>query len=344
MAVGNDVPLQESVHYLSNRHLVTNTGMNEQYAESSAFTIPAELDGVEIFVRVTGFAVGYNPFAVDSSKVHISTTGQQPTGQFTGGTATVTGTPTVGSTLTGSYAGFNPTPTGATWQWLRNGSPIAGATSPTYLLVAADAGTSISVRVTVSAAGYASAVRTSAAVSVVGATPPTTFPDVAHDSTFFTQVEWLYAQGITTGMGDGTGNFGATQPIQRQAIAAWFYRAAGSPDFTPPATPTFADVPLGHPFHKEIEWLYAKGITGGMNPGAPAGQLVFGTAAPIERQAVAAWLYRATGSPAFTPGAPSFPDAPRSNNFFKEISPVDPPDSYSDIGRITIEPIRPAPE
>ncbi|MGO9247849.1 MAG: hypothetical protein ACLQQB_10730 [Solirubrobacteraceae bacterium] len=59
------------------------------------------------------------------------------------------GTPAVGSTLTctkGSWTG-GPTPAFA-YEWLRNGSPIAGASANTYVVQSADQGTGLSCAVT----------------------------------------------------------------------------------------------------------------------------------------------------------------------------------------------------
>jgi hypothetical protein len=54
---------------------------------------------------------------------------------------TVTGTNTVGQTLTGTNATFSGSGTvGVTRQWTRNGSPIPGATGATYELQEADVG------------------------------------------------------------------------------------------------------------------------------------------------------------------------------------------------------------
>ena len=72
----------------------------------------------------------------------------------------VTGTATVGSTLTsttGTWTG-SPTPT-FTYQWRRNGVAIGGATASTYLIDALDVGTSVTCQVTATnARGSAAAV------------------------------------------------------------------------------------------------------------------------------------------------------------------------------------------
>lgn len=59
----------------------------------------------------------------------------------------VTGTPTVGQTLTTTNGTWDGAPT-FTRQWVRGSQPIAGATALTYVLVSADAGFHIFCRVT----------------------------------------------------------------------------------------------------------------------------------------------------------------------------------------------------
>ena len=56
----------------------------------------------------------------------------------------VTGTGTVGQTLTCTNGNWTYVPTTYTYQWMRGATPIAGATASTYVLVAADSGTSVS--------------------------------------------------------------------------------------------------------------------------------------------------------------------------------------------------------
>ena len=129
---------------------------------------------------------------------------------------------------------------------------------------------------------------------------------------FCADIEWLSNAGITGGFGDG--GFHPAAAVTRQSVAAFLYRYAGKPAFLPPLQPTFADVPLTHPFFLEIEWLAHSGITGGFADGG------FHPAAPVTRQSMAAFLYRYAGSPAFAPPpAPTFGDVPTNHRFFVEI-------------------------
>ena len=113
-----------------------------------------------------------------------------------------------------------------------------------------------------------------------------TFADFASGSVFFADIEWLACVGITTGWGDGTFRPGAF--ITREAMAAFLYAFAGSPDFDAPAVPTFADVPASSSFCRQVEWLVASGITTGWDDGT------FRPGLPITREATAAFLHRAS--------------------------------------------------
>ncbi len=60
----------------------------------------------------------------------------------------------VGDVLTASPGDWTPAPTKTTYQWYRGSSKLSGKTTPTYTAVAADAGQTLKVTVTVSATGY----------------------------------------------------------------------------------------------------------------------------------------------------------------------------------------------
>lgn len=111
------------------------------------------------------------------------------------------------------------------------------------------------------------------------------FSDLAPGDKFYREINWLAAQGITTGYSDGT--FRPTDDISREAIAAFFYRAAGSPSTSSPRSAPFGDVGRNDKFAKEILWLSNSGITTGYSNGT------FQPYDDVSREATAAFLYRA---------------------------------------------------
>jgi hypothetical protein len=139
------------------------------------------------------------------------------------------------------------------------------------------------------------------------------FSDVPASRAFAREIEWLASTGITSGFGDGT--FRPLGTVNRDAMAAFLYRFAGKPAFTPPATSPFSDLTPSTPFYKEITWLASTGITGGFSDGT------FRPSGTVNRDAMAAFLYRFAGRPPFTPPATSpFSDMTPSTPFYKEIT------------------------
>lgn len=82
------------------------------------------------------------------------------------------GTPVFNDTLSVSTGTWSPTPNTHSYQWKRDGSVISGATSPTYKLVTADVGKSITVDVSGVLTGYPQAPQVSGAVIPGGAPMP----------------------------------------------------------------------------------------------------------------------------------------------------------------------------
>ena len=78
----------------------------------------------------------------------------------------ISGTATVGHTLTASPGTWSVTSPTLAYRWNRAGAPIDGATAASYSPVAADAGRAITVTVTASAPGTTPGVATSAAITV----------------------------------------------------------------------------------------------------------------------------------------------------------------------------------
>ena len=114
-----------------------------------------------ITVKVTGTKTGYTSVAKTSAKTKAIAKGT-----LTAAVPTITGTASVGSTLTAKPGTWT---SGSTfkYQWLREGNTISGATSSSYKLVSADASKTISVRVTGSKTGYMSTSKVSATVTAL---------------------------------------------------------------------------------------------------------------------------------------------------------------------------------
>ncbi|RIJ78058.1 hypothetical protein D1871_04295 [Nakamurella silvestris] len=113
------------------------------------------------------------------------------------------------------------------------------------------------------------------------------FTDYAPGSQFFDEVQWVATKKISTGNSATGLKFGATSTIERQALAAWFYRLKHNGTVAPACTvKPFTDVTTGNPFCGEIAWLKAQGITNGFTDGS------FHPSDDISRAALAAWFYR----------------------------------------------------
>jgi len=125
-------------------------------------------------------------------------------------------------------------------------------------------------------------------------TAPATSPflDVSTDSPFYKEIAWAASEGIADGTAvDGGFEFRPAESVTREAMAAFLYRAHGSPAFTPPVTSPFVDVAPSDPFYAEIAWLQARGISDGTDVGN--GNREFRPTEPVRREAMAAFLFRA---------------------------------------------------
>jgi hypothetical protein len=144
------------------------------------------------------------------------------------------------------------------------------------------------------------------------------FLDVPRQSSFFDAVCWLATEGIVrtdelTAYSEGEGT--AYRPgdrATRAATALMLYRTAGAPRFSVPKTSPFQDVSPSDPAYRAIAWLASRDIISGTT---------FEPETTISRGQAADWLYRFTGSPAFTaPEQSPFSDVVPSHSLYQAIA------------------------
>lgn len=138
---------------------VASTEVRVDEGEWTAYTAPLVLDDDAHVVDFRATDVAGNVSTVGD----VSLDGVAPTPVTA---PTVTGTARYGERLTADPGTWGAGVT-TTVQWLRNGTPIAGATGSTYRLALIDLGARLSVRVTATAAGRPDGTATSAASPVV---------------------------------------------------------------------------------------------------------------------------------------------------------------------------------
>lgn len=129
-------------------------------AKSSTYKVTLADSGKKISVKVTAQKTGYVTASKTSSQVTL------PKFFTKTGTPWITGIAVTGHTLKASVGTWSPKPSSLTYQWYRDGKPIANAKGTSYKLTRADAGARITVTVTGKRAGYATVTKTSAAKTV----------------------------------------------------------------------------------------------------------------------------------------------------------------------------------
>ena len=166
-----------------------------------------------------------------------------------------------------------------------------------------------------------------AQVLVGGVSAP--FSDVSLGDQFYTEMDWVFRTGVSTGWVDeaGVAEFRPLSPVNRDAMAAFLYRLADSPAFTAPPVSPFVDVATTDLFYKEISWLYAEGISTGWAAPGDATRREFRPLAPVARDAMAAFLFRFADSVMgldlesyATPEVSLFGDVATDNMYHREIS------------------------
>jgi hypothetical protein len=143
-------------------------------ASGASYKVAAALGGQSLTVRITGQKAGYTERLSDLSAARTV-----PKGTLKATGTKITGTAKVGSTLKVTAGSWKPSSAKKSIQWYRGASKITGATKSSYKLIPADAGKTISVRVTGTLTGYGTlAVSKSASKKVATGTLTTKTPTI----------------------------------------------------------------------------------------------------------------------------------------------------------------------
>ncbi|NQX28342.1 hypothetical protein HQQ81_13430 [Microbacteriaceae bacterium VKM Ac-2854] len=154
---GNWGPAPVDLAYQWNRNGTAIAGAtNPSYGLTSADA------GTSITVTVTGSKYAYTT----ASRTSVASSIKAPLMTLMP-TPTISGTTTVGSTLTANPGTWDAGTT-LTYQWKKNGGTyIVGATAKTYVLKASDVGATLTVSVTGTKPGYSPATKTSATTAAI---------------------------------------------------------------------------------------------------------------------------------------------------------------------------------
>ncbi|MCG7443518.1 S-layer homology domain-containing protein [Dermabacter vaginalis] len=143
---------------------------------------------------------------------------------------------------------------------------------------------------------------------------PRHFIDVPDNLIFAHEINTLADRGVIRGWPDRT--FRPQIPVWRDAVIAYVYRIAGEPAYTPPRRSPFLDVDRSQPFYKEICWAHSTGLTTGWKV---RGGWEFRPYQPILRDAMATFMFRASGESLANVHFSGFKDVNSSLIFEKEI-------------------------
>lgn len=155
-------PVELSYQWLANGQPIAG-------ATGPTLALAAAQEGAQISVRVTGSRPGYTSTAATSPEV--GPVASAPLPPVTPGTPAIDGTPTAGEVLTASPGTWDPADVTLSYQWSANGAPISGATGSTFVPGDAEVGASLTVTVTGSKSGHASASATSVPFGPIAAAP-----------------------------------------------------------------------------------------------------------------------------------------------------------------------------
>ncbi|GAA1623419.1 S-layer homology domain-containing protein [Leucobacter chromiireducens] len=116
------------------------------------------------------------------------------------------------------------------------------------------------------------------------------FIDVPTSHKFYTEIAWMSTSGLSTGVKTPAGRtYQPTQPVSREAMAAFMFRQYAPSSYRAPGYSRFDDVKTSHKFFTEISWMYDSGLSTGVRSGTKRN---YQGGTVVTREAMAAFLYR----------------------------------------------------
>lgn len=141
----------------------------------------------------------------------------------------------------------------------------------------------------------------------------TSFSDVSWGNSFNDEIEWMDNNNIFTG--GANKKYKPLSHLSRSAMAAFLYRTAGRPAVDTSRV-RFSDVPRSHPYFREIQWMYQRGIFKGSYVN---GKRNYKPDSHLSRTAMAAFLYRYQRATT-RPTVQRYRDIPKHYRWFKEVT------------------------
>ncbi|MCC6752097.1 MAG: FAD-dependent oxidoreductase [Deltaproteobacteria bacterium] len=143
------------------------------------------------------------------------------------------------------------------------------------------------------------------------------FDDMPPGHALWPAVELVSARGVMVGGSDG--RFRVADPLSRAETAIVLARLLGLATSTPPATPSFQDVPADHFAYGAIEAIKRAGLTGGCSTSPPR----YCPDEPLTRAMLASFLARGLALDlAKAPTTPYYTDVPRDHLAFAAVQVV----------------------
>lgn len=144
--------------------------------------------------------------------------------------------------------------------------------------------------------------------------------DISRGMQHYEDMRWMLDSGISSGwlMPGNTREYRPLNPVNRDAMASFMFKLAAPHGYLPPSRSPFSDVSTSDQHYTAIAWAYQEGITTGWV--GKGGKREFRPTTPINRDAMAAFLYRFAGEPSpSTSSGRCFTDVTSGQQFAAEM-------------------------